>query len=149
MQFVGTVVLPEFQRAEEILVEDLPPMAVISLARIERNQIIDGLGANIPPPRSYYCHRRLREKDLWYLEVCQASVGDPVDGKHLFFTQLVVTLDKIRQDVYAVVKVLSPFILSVFCLCSSAMQAHSCRQFIYYFSFDICICCWFVNLRQF
>jgi hypothetical protein len=84
-------------------VEDDPPMAVISLARAERHQIVDELGTNYPPPRSFYTHRRLTEKDSWYLEVCQAAV--PTGGKYVFFTQLVVDLHSIRRDVYAVSKV--------------------------------------------
>jgi hypothetical protein len=95
--------MPVCEKPQEIVVEDCPPLSVISLARKERNHVIDSLGAQTPPPRSFWARRRLADADQWFLEVCKAKPAE--EGKKPFFTQLIVRKKECRTDVYAVSKV--------------------------------------------
>lgn len=102
LQHVETVpVLYPFPRLEEILVEDVPPMAVISLARAERDATVKQFVED-GPDKALYTRRRLRNTDKWWIEVRHAK---PRATGRVFYTTLVVQMAQIRKDMYAVSKV--------------------------------------------
>jgi hypothetical protein len=98
---------------EEILVEMHPPMVSINQVREDRQRIVEAVGS-AAPPKAFYARRRLRPNDRWYIEVCKAA---PPNGKLRFYTQLVVSMDQIRKDVYAVSKVQPSLHIKCFGLC--------------------------------
>jgi hypothetical protein len=100
------VKMPTIEKLQEIILEDCPPMAIISLARDERNLVLDKCGAQNPPPTSFWSRRRLEDSDEWWMQVCQAT-PEQDSSKKTFFLQLVVKMKDKRTDVYAVSKVSS------------------------------------------
>lgn len=123
MQFLSSSFTFESIRPEEIVAEGIPPMAVISVARRERNDFLDLFQAEPPPPRSYWSRRRLGDFDQWYLELCKATHPD---GQPRFFMQLVVCLKHCRFDVYAVGKV-------------GVLYMHSLKHALTKVSVEVCI----------
>lgn len=106
------------------MLEGCPPLAVIRLAREERNHVIHTLGVQAPPPRSFWGHRRLSNDDEWFLEVAHAVNGH----KKRFFTQLVVQVRHCRVDLYVVDKVSS----------ITSLSLKQCTFPIYHFDVPFC-----------
>lgn len=96
--------IPRVVVRPEILVEFEPPLVSISHARAEREshlQKVQDDAAFKMPPKQFYTRRHLRPNDQWHIELTRAAD----EGKSEFFLQLIVSLQGIRRDLYAVSEV--------------------------------------------